>query len=771
MNYDFHNLSPTDFEELVRDLLQKEFGCRLESFKSGKDRGIDIRYARDPKAAVVIQCKHYVRSGFGALRSTMLSSELPKIQKLNPQRYILVTSVPLSVSNKDDLLHELSPYLQSTHDILGAEDLNNLLGKFPEVEKAHFKLWLASSAILERIVHSEVFNRTTVEINAIKAKLQLYVKNASFSLARKILAENHVCVISGIPGIGKTTLAQMLIIQYLSEGWEAICLGDDLSNALKVMRRGAKQIFYYDDFLGRTQLGDKLGKNEDDLLIRLFRHIKNDPQARLVLTTREYILQQARIQYERLSTEDFDVKKCIVSLESYSKIDRARILFNHLYFSNLPQKSIDELLEQQSYLLVIEHRNFSPRVISALTVDLDSIPEGSYSTFFLGKLQNPVTIWSHAFEREISNAGRVLLLALVTFGSDIYLDDLRQAFQRIYREFANENNWQTRYDDFDTALKEVEGTFTISARPVTNGNVLESIRIRFANPSIMDYLENYLRDNKSLAVRLASVASFFVQVERIHHILTQKQVGAKCLPELVTENLLAVMERPELRREPWSFNRSSIERRAIFIVQNIDLFRPPHRVLLSRAVDTVIEKVRGHDFDVQALVSLLEVLPKIESGHVHRQMELVELTRARVLMATNSEEGLRAAFSLNELLPDLFDKSERDDIWEQASDYVNEELRYLRVDEADLDSLESRLVDVEGLATLFDLDIVDPLEELGAYSDELRKRREEEEIESYSPERMADSDRNIYRDTYDKQEVHDLFGALRERAQTRGDST
>jgi len=43
--YDFRTLSPLDFEELVRDLLQAELQIRLESFSPGRDQGIDFRFA------------------------------------------------------------------------------------------------------------------------------------------------------------------------------------------------------------------------------------------------------------------------------------------------------------------------------------------------------------------------------------------------------------------------------------------------------------------------------------------------------------------------------------------------------------------------------------------------------------------------------------------------------------------------------------------------------------------------------------------------------
>ena len=43
--YDFRTLSPLDFEELVRDLLQAEFGLLFESFGPVRDWGIDFRFA------------------------------------------------------------------------------------------------------------------------------------------------------------------------------------------------------------------------------------------------------------------------------------------------------------------------------------------------------------------------------------------------------------------------------------------------------------------------------------------------------------------------------------------------------------------------------------------------------------------------------------------------------------------------------------------------------------------------------------------------------
>lgn len=85
-SYDFKTLSPIDFEILVRDLLQREFGFTLESFKPGRDGGIDLRRFIGPKNTLIVQCKHYAAAGFAALLRELERIEAPKVAKLKPRR-------------------------------------------------------------------------------------------------------------------------------------------------------------------------------------------------------------------------------------------------------------------------------------------------------------------------------------------------------------------------------------------------------------------------------------------------------------------------------------------------------------------------------------------------------------------------------------------------------------------------------------------------------------------------------------------------------------
>src|SRR5713226_8415884 len=109
--YDFTSLSCQDFEELARDLLQAEWNVALEAFKTGRDSGIDLRYAPAHGGKTIIQCKHYVGSGFAKLLRHLRNCERPKIEALRPSRYVVVASNGLTPGNKEEIASALQPFV------------------------------------------------------------------------------------------------------------------------------------------------------------------------------------------------------------------------------------------------------------------------------------------------------------------------------------------------------------------------------------------------------------------------------------------------------------------------------------------------------------------------------------------------------------------------------------------------------------------------------------------------------------------------------------
>jgi len=366
--YNFANLSPYDFEVFIRDLLNASQNLRLRAFAQGRDGGIDLRgmQAGQAETHVIVQCKHMMGSTYSSLL-TKVKAEKKKLDKLKrkPSRYILATTRPLTAANIDELFDTLQPYCISTDDVMDPSSIEQLLIKHPEVLNRHHKLWITSTQILERVMNAGIYNRSDSYLADLMAKSHTFVQPNAFAKAQKILKHSHACIISGPPGVGKTTLADMLCLEYLANCFELIVVSEDILEADNVYAQQRKQVFIYDDFLGRTDLNEKLGKNEDNRIVEFIRRVSRSANHRFILTTREYILRAARIRYERLDAGDIDPLKCVLEISNYTELQKGLILYQHLAFSaGISQADIEDLVVNRRYMGIVRHPNYTPRHIT-----------------------------------------------------------------------------------------------------------------------------------------------------------------------------------------------------------------------------------------------------------------------------------------------------------------------------------------------------------------------------------------------------------------------
>ncbi|ALP36028.1 hypothetical protein ASL14_07465 [Paenibacillus sp. IHB B 3084] len=193
-------------------------------------------------------------------------------------------------------------------------------------------MWLSSTAVLKTILQSNIKNRSEFLEDSIKNSIKLFVQNKSVNEAIDILNDVNFTIISGNPGVGKTTLAKMLILHYMSKEFELIEISEDIEEGNKLFAEDKKQIFYYDDFLGSNFLERSISKNEDKRLYYFMERIKANKNKKLIMTTREYILKQAQQKYEVLGRTDIDLAKHILDLESYTRVAKAEIFIIICFF-------------------------------------------------------------------------------------------------------------------------------------------------------------------------------------------------------------------------------------------------------------------------------------------------------------------------------------------------------------------------------------------------------------------------------------------------------
>lgn len=512
-DYSFEVLNDKDLENLVRDLLQAELEITLETFKSGKDGGIDLRYARaeDASGEIVVQVKHWHTTGLTKLLKHLDNKESIKVKALSPDRYILATSVGLSKKNKQDIASYFHPFIKDLSDIYGKDDLNNLLQIHKGIETDHYKLWISSTEVLQRILHNAVVSRSSFVESEIIRKASLFVPTVSLEYAHQILNRTHVLLLKGVPGVGKTTLADFLAFQLLAQGFKLIVVENDLKDAEEIFDSDSQQLFYFDDFLGSNYLQLLHSKGSGADISRFVDRVTRDKKKRLILTTRTTILNRAYQQLDHLGEPKLGRSDVELHLDDYSRYDRARILYNHMFFQELQPEFANQIFNDENYLKIIDHENYNPRVIDFITDPhrLESIEPNNYLHFIQQTLDRPSEIWESAYENQIDADARYALDTLFSLGDRIGEKHFREAFDaRLDYEVRNHGHYRN------------SNVFRRSVRLLLDGFIThrksygEEGVYSFINPSVVDFLISRFNTDPSDKWRILNAS---VYLRQLHH--------------------------------------------------------------------------------------------------------------------------------------------------------------------------------------------------------------------------------------------------------------
>jgi hypothetical protein len=257
---------------------------------------------------------------------------------------------------------------------------------------------------------------------------------------------------------------------------------ESLSESEGVFKTDKKQIFYFDDFLGSNYF-EAIENKKDSHIMAFIDRVAHDNKKVFILTSRTNILNHGVLYSPMFNKKNIQKNEYMITIENLTSIDKAKILYNHIWFSNLPSEFFDKLYESRRYINVVNHKNYNPRIIEFIT-DVDRVDLSDCNDYWLyvrQKLDNPKDVWNDCFKFQSNPYVRNLVSLIVFNGGKILEYDLEKAFYCL-NKLEGLSNSSHAEKDFDSTSRTAIKSF--ANRRIINKDVVYSL----FNPSISDYI-------------------------------------------------------------------------------------------------------------------------------------------------------------------------------------------------------------------------------------------------------------------------------------------
>ena len=518
----FSNLSDREFEELCADVMTKKLNMNFRRFAAGRDKGIDLI---NEKENIVVQVKHFARSTFSQLRSA-LKKEKEKVDQLNPTQYYICCSNELTNDNIQEVYQLFSSYMHSCENIITGIEINNFFkdDNNKDVLKNHIKLWLSQTSVLETILSGDILIDSEHCFHNIHSEAQRFVQTSAYNESLEILNNNKALFITGSPGVGKSMTSKMLVLHYVKQGYKVRYTTSIIElNAIKkdiITAPINKEIIFLDDCLGQAYFEMKSGQGRE--LVALINYIKSTSNKKIILNSRITIFNDARVKDPELESffEDKHCKVHIIDMNLLNYFEKAKILYNHLYFTDIQPSHFLALMKENRYIDIIKHPNYNPRIIEYVTKKktYKEIPSNDYLNYILENLNNPLKVWDNEYQYKLQQADRELLRVIHS------LTDTSVAYEYVKNCY---NETISKIGSIDTSTNNFNNSMMrLSESLVSIIDKRGAKRVSMINPSVNDYLDSQIKDNlserNSIISKLCSIDQLNRQDEELFDTYTHR---------------------------------------------------------------------------------------------------------------------------------------------------------------------------------------------------------------------------------------------------------
>lgn len=508
MGYNYSNLSPIEFEALCKDVMSRLLSVKFHRFGSGKDGGIDLC---NEKQEIVVQVKHYISTPYSGLKSS-LKKEIQKVKKSQPKQYYICCSNKLTPKNKNDIYEMFKDYMNGIGNIITAIELDDFLDK-PEnkdILYSHYKLWLESTNVLTNIFNQDILIDSDELLDDVEENAKYFVKTRMYDKAIDLLNEKRVLMIVGNPGVGKTITSKMLVLYYATKGYKIRYTTDvtNLSSLKKSLSSSPemKEIILLDDCFGQIYFDMKDTQCKE--LIPLIGFVNRKQSKLLIINSRVSIYNEAKNRsFELKNKMDDKLNIHILDVENITSIEKAKILYNYLYFSEISKDYFQIIIDNKLYQDIINHKNYNPRIIEYIVLSAKSkrVSPSEYAKLIKDSLEHPKEIWKTEYDNRLQEEDRIFLNTLYSLTNNMISENvLKECFNYRIKDKSD-----TTINHFNSSLNRLVDSMV----KIIDRN--ETRMIGVFNPSVNDFLSKHIDDNTIEKEKIIENSRSILQLKKL----------------------------------------------------------------------------------------------------------------------------------------------------------------------------------------------------------------------------------------------------------------
>jgi len=394
---------------------------------------------------------------------------------------------------------------------------------------------------------------------------------------------------------------------------------------------------------------------------------------------------------------------------------------------------------------------------------LQSIQPNEYFKSFMSNLDNPLEVWRHAFEEQLSDGSRSLLIVMTSMPREVFLEDLKDAFLSYHLKLAKEYRFKTAPNDFLHALKELEGNF-ISTEKSRDRTI-----IRLHNPSIRDFLREYLASHEQVLRTLVRASTCFDQYMILWEFREEQSDLLKFRKTLIKYNDEFVralfpglnygicrlidhqISKGNRYKAVWDM---SFEAKAMLVISvAFEIKTDLAMKLLAQVIDVMNQRMIDNHADRDDLIRFIKELKKPESAPYDLSTVFLANARNYFVHDIDSLDAINCFWGFIDLFPQAISSDVIEDMKSKFVEIAKEDMGY---SPDNPDSYREYAYEIEKLAKRFNVDMSYRMKELESDAKEM-----EEEQQPNEPDDQEDYGSGSSSDSCGDSDIDSIFSTLK----------